>query len=166
MTEAHGGAGRAKEETSAVEIAALFANFVDVLIPGDERWPTASVVGVQAVLATRLVDLGGEGEIDRLVTALLAAGAPFTGKVDAERRAIVAGFERAHDGFLGLVRNAVYLAYYESPPSPAPSARSATPTSFARTERATPCRPSIRSAMRPATGAAPSFRRRKSGAST
>src|SRR6266542_6090971 len=100
--------------STSPDFAGLLADFVDVLIPADDRWPAASRVGVQAVLSNRLLDVHGAGAVDRLVAILLAAGAPFAGKTPIERTAIVAEFERREVDLFGLVRNAVYLAYYES----------------------------------------------------
>lgn len=94
--------------------ADILADFVDVLIPGDDNWPSASRVGAQAVLLSRLADLGREDDIDRIVTFIGAAGG-FAGKSDAERTAIVADLERRHAQLFKLVREAVTLAYYESP---------------------------------------------------
>ena len=99
---------------SAHAIAQLLAGFVDVLIPGDDNWPSASSVGVQAVLASRLTDLDGEMAVERLVERLGAKGG-FAGKSEAERTAIVADIEGDDAEFFKLIRNAVYLAYYESP---------------------------------------------------
>jgi hypothetical protein len=104
-----------RADLTATEMARLLADFVDVLIPGDERWPTASSVGVQALLAARLVDLRGEDALDQLVDLLLAGGAPFTDKSGEQRTEIVSQFEQHHPALFGFVRNAVYLAYYESP---------------------------------------------------
>jgi hypothetical protein len=106
-------AGESMQPPSAQAIARLLADFVDVLIPGDDDWPSASKVGAQAVLATRLADLDGEDGVDRLLGLLTTGG--FAGKTETERTAIVADFERDHPELFKLVRNAVYLAYYESP---------------------------------------------------
>ena len=43
----------------AIELATLLRDFVDVLIPGEGPWPAASVVGVQGVLAMRLLEARG-----------------------------------------------------------------------------------------------------------
>jgi gluconate 2-dehydrogenase subunit 3-like protein len=94
--------------------ADILADFVDVLIPGDDNWPSASKVGAQAVLATRLADLGREDDLDRIAGFISAAGG-FADKSDAERTAIVADLERRHARLFKLVREAVALAYYESP---------------------------------------------------
>jgi hypothetical protein len=99
---------------TANALANILADFVDALIPGDDDWPSASKVGVQAVLANRLADLDREDDIDRIVEFIGAAGG-FAGKSEAERTAIVANLERQHPELFKLVCEAVYFAYYESP---------------------------------------------------
>jgi len=101
-------------EPDARAFAGILADFVDVLIPGDDNWPSASRVGAQAVLMNRLVDLGREDDIDRIVEFIGGAGG-FANKSDAERAAVVADLERRHGELFKLVREAVTLAYYESP---------------------------------------------------
>ena len=103
-----------KPPPMANALANILADFVDVLIPGDDNWPSASKVGVQAVLASRLADLDREGDIDRIAGFIGAAGG-FAGKSEGERTAIVANLERQHAELFTLVRQAIYLAYYESP---------------------------------------------------
>jgi hypothetical protein len=99
---------------TARAFANILADFVDVLIPGDDNWPSASKVGVQAILASRLVDLDREDDLDRIVESIGAAGG-FTGKSEGERTSIVANLERQHPELFQLVSQAVYFAYYESP---------------------------------------------------
>ncbi len=99
---------------NANEIAGLLADFVDTLIPGDGSWPAASRVGVQGLLAARLVETDGEAAIARLA-GLLGGADGFAGQSEDVRTAIVAGLERAHPRFFAVLREAVYLAYYESP---------------------------------------------------
>ena len=103
-----------KQPPIAHAVANILADFVDVLIPGDDDWPSASKVGVQAVLASRLADLDREDDIDRIVGFIGTAGG-FAGKSEVERTAIVANLERQHTELFKLVCHAVYFAYYESP---------------------------------------------------
>jgi hypothetical protein len=103
-----------KQPPMAHALANILADFVDVLIPGDDSWPSASKVGVQAILANRLADLGREDDIDRIAEFIDAAGG-FAGKSEGERTAIVANLERQHPELFKLICQAVYLAYYESP---------------------------------------------------
>ena len=96
-------------------LASLLRDFVDVLIPGEGPWPSASMVGVQGVLAMRLLEAQGETGADELERALLACGGPLA-PLDAEARAaVVRQFEAAEPALFKLVRNAAYLAYYEHP---------------------------------------------------
>ena len=103
-----------KPPPTANGLANILADFVDALIPGDDNWPSASKVGVQAVLVNRLADLDREDDIDRVVEFITAAGG-FAGKSEVERSAIVAVLERRHPELFKLICQAVYFAYYESP---------------------------------------------------
>jgi hypothetical protein len=101
----------AEAKALAAELAAL----VDVLVPGDEAFPPASEVGVQAKLADRLTLMRGESAVQGLIDALAAAGGPLAPLDAGGRTAILTRVERERaDDFL-LVRNIVYLSYYESP---------------------------------------------------
>jgi len=95
--------------------AGLLADLADTLVPGDDHWPSAAAVGVQAALATRLIEERGEADLARLAQAILQAGGPLAGRPEAERVAIVQAFEAAEPELFGWVRDAVYFAYYESP---------------------------------------------------
>ncbi len=126
----------------AVTAAGLLAALVDTLMPGDAQWPAASVVGVQCVLAARLLQERGEEALAKVVDALNPMAAAldpdsfglkpsasgsrrsrggFTSQVgpnsDNEdlRVATVAAWEASDKDLFGWVRDAVYLAYYESP---------------------------------------------------
>jgi hypothetical protein len=105
------GDAMAEAKALAAELAAL----VDVLVPGDEAFPPASAVGVQAKLADRLILMRGEDAVPALVETLAAAGGPLARLARDARTALLASLERERpDDFL-LVRNIVYLSYYESP---------------------------------------------------
>src|SRR5689334_2665300 len=96
-------------------LAFLLRDLVDVLIPGDGPWPAASVVGVQGVLAMRLLEIRGQGGADEVEQALLACGGPLASLDAMERVEVVRRFEQADPALFKLVRNAAYLAYYENP---------------------------------------------------
>jgi hypothetical protein len=99
----------------AKALAAELAALVDVLVPGDDSFPPASEVGVQAKLADRVALMRGEGAVRALVEALAVAGGPLAPLGRDARTAVVADLERERpDDFL-LIRNIVYLSYYESP---------------------------------------------------
>ena len=96
-------------------LAAELAALVDVLVPGDDAFPPASEVGVQAKLADRWTVMQGDGAVHALIEALATAGGPLA-RLDRDgRTAVLTRIERERpDDFL-LVRNIVYLSYYESP---------------------------------------------------
>lgn len=102
-------------QTSPRELAALFAQLADELIPGDDAWPSASSIGVQGIMLLRFAEEHGEKDVQRLAAALLAAGAPFTGKAEAERRAIVERLAAQEPDHFDRLRAAAVFAYYESP---------------------------------------------------
>ena len=93
------------------ELAAL----VDVLVPGDGAFPCASEVGVQAKLADRLILMRGEGAVHALIEALAAADGPLHRLADDGRAAVLTRLEREQPEAFLLIRNIVYLSYYESP---------------------------------------------------
>ena len=97
------------------ELAALFAALADELIPGDDAWPSASSIGVQGIMLLRFAEEQGEKDVQRLASALLSAGAPFAGKSEAERRAIVERLEQSETDLFDRLRAAAVFAYYESP---------------------------------------------------
>ncbi len=96
-------------------IAAELVALVDVLLPGDDLFPQASAVGLQAVLADRLRARRGDAGIAELLGALEACGGPLHALADDQRAAVVARFELGHAELFALVRAAAYLGYYESP---------------------------------------------------
>lgn len=101
--------------TDALGLAALLRDLVDVLIPGEGTWPPASVVGVQGVLAMRLLEALGQTGADELERELLSCGGPFD-RLDADGRVeVVRRLEASNPALFKLVRNAAYLAYYENP---------------------------------------------------
>ena len=94
--------------------ARLLADFVDVLLPGDEVWPSGRTVGVQSLLALRLLEQRGKQEFARVARALAAAGGPLAGLDEAARTA-VARFEADEPELFGWLRDAAYVTYYENP---------------------------------------------------
>jgi hypothetical protein len=90
--------------------ARLLATFVDALIPGDNDFPPASTVGVQAVLAARLRERVA-GEAPARLAALLAAALPGAADAQAALRTI----EAQEPTLFNAALTAAYFAYYESP---------------------------------------------------
>jgi hypothetical protein len=103
------------EKLGPAGAATLIADFVDVLIPGERLWPSAKTVGVQSQLALRLMEERGKNALPTLVKAIEAAGGPLGPLDEAGRVAVVQHFEEAEPDLFGWVRDATYIAYYESP---------------------------------------------------
>jgi hypothetical protein len=100
---------------TAVETAQLLAVLADTLLPGGEGWPSGATVGVQALVAARLVQERGDDAVDSVVAALGDdAQALLTGD-EAARVAAVAAWEARDKDLFGFVRDAAFIAYYESP---------------------------------------------------
>ena len=101
--------------TKPVELAATLKALVDVLLPGDERFPAASDAGTHGVVADRLVAQMGEAALDDLAQTIEACGGPLAPLSRVERQAVVRRFEAAHPEQFETLRMIAYLAYYESP---------------------------------------------------
>jgi hypothetical protein len=100
---------------SPVQATAILRDLVDVLIPGDESWPSASAVGVQGLIAVRLFEDAGDDCLPQIVSALLAAGGPLADHDEAGRVAIVTRFSKEQPALFERTRAATTLAYYEHP---------------------------------------------------
>ena len=101
--------------TEPAEIAATLKALVDVLLPGDERFPAASDAGTHGVVADRLVAQMGEAALDDLAQTIEACGGPLAPLSKAERQDVVWRFEADHPEQFETLRMIAYLAYYESP---------------------------------------------------
>jgi len=102
-------------DLSPLEGARLLAAFVDELIPGAENWPSASIAGVHGIVAVRICDASGQGDLSDLLDAILAAGGLTESGSPEERASVVAKIETANNALFERVRAAVVLAYYETP---------------------------------------------------
>jgi hypothetical protein len=101
--------------TDATDAARLLAALVDTLIPGAPGWPPAVTVGVQSALASRLIEQRGDDALGPLLTALEPHAEALLSDDEDRRVAAVAAWEAADKDLFGWVRDATYLAYYESP---------------------------------------------------
>ena len=99
----------------ATEMAALLAALVKTLLPGDVGWPSGATVGVQSALVTRLSQERGDDALDKLVTALGDDAAALLSGDEAACVAAVSAWEARDAEFFGWVRDAAFMAYYESP---------------------------------------------------
>ena len=101
--------------TDPAAMAAMLRELVDVLLPGDGRFPAASDAGTHGVVADRLVSQSGEAALDDLAQTIEACGGPL-GPLDAtERQEVVRRFEADYPEQFEALRMIAYLAYYESP---------------------------------------------------
>ena len=97
------------------EIAAMLKALVDVLLPGDGRFPSASDAGSHGVMADRLVAQLGEAALDELAQAVEASDGPLEPLSATERQDVVRRFEADHPEQFETLRMIAYHAYYESP---------------------------------------------------
>ena len=102
-------------DLSAVDAATLLADLVDILIPGNEVWPSASSIGVQGVLSIRLSEDIGDDCLSQIIRALMTAGGPLAGHEEDERIAIATLFSAQEPRLFERVRATAVLAYYEHP---------------------------------------------------
>ena len=101
--------------TDPAGIAALLKALVDVLLPGDGRFPAASDAGIHGVVADRLVAQTGESALDDLENAVAACGGPLAPLDAEERQTVVRRIEETRTELFETLRMIAYLAYYESP---------------------------------------------------
>ena len=101
--------------TEPADIAAMLSALVDVLLPGDGRFPAASEAGTHGLVAERLVAQTGESALDDLARAIADCGGPLGPLSAAERHAVVRRFETDCPEQFETLRMIAYLAYYESP---------------------------------------------------
>jgi hypothetical protein len=101
--------------TEPTRIAAMLKALVDVLLPGDGRFPAASDAGTHGLVADRLVAQTGENALDDLARTIAGCGGPLGPLSAAERLAVVRRFEAEHPEQFETLRMIAYLAYYESP---------------------------------------------------
>ena len=95
---------------------ALLTDLVDVLLPGDESWPSAAEPSAfRRSSPLRLLQERGKAIFSRLMKALLDAGAPLQNLDEAARVEVVKRFEASDREMFGWVRDAAYIAYYENP---------------------------------------------------
>ncbi|MEM7020950.1 MAG: hypothetical protein AAF637_00010 [Pseudomonadota bacterium] len=96
-------------------IAAALVDLVDVLLPGDDLFPKASTIGLQALVAERVLAQRGESGLDQLLDAIDACGGPLA-ELDQDGRAgVILRFEQEHEDLFTQLRTAAFLGYYQHP---------------------------------------------------
>ena len=102
--------------TDPAGIAAMLRDLLDVLLPGDGRFPPASEAGAHGVVADRLAAQLGEGALDDLARC---ARSPAAGRsrrwARKSGRQVVRRFEESRPEQFETLRMFAYHAYYESP---------------------------------------------------
>ncbi len=90
---------------------------VDVLVPGDDLFPPASVAGAHGLLAERLRDRLGVDGVDDVLDALAVAtgGVSITTLAADERVTAVQRLEANEPALFAVMINALYYSYYQSP---------------------------------------------------
>lgn len=80
------------------------AELVDLMLPGDDVFPSASAVGVHGLLHARLREIDGEAALAALKTASGQSG------IDALK-----ALEHKEPDLFAKLRSVVFLTYYEMP---------------------------------------------------
>ena len=92
-------------------------SLVDVLLPGDNYFPSASAVGAHGLLAERLRDRLSQGGLDQVLAAVIVAtGGVSLAELDEDARVnAVRRFEQEDPELFAMVRSVLYYSYYQSP---------------------------------------------------
>ena len=90
---------------------------VDVLLPGDDLFPSGATTGVHGVLANRLRQRLGLDAVDTVVAALATAAgdSSLAELTEADRVVAVQAFERNEPALFAVLLNTLYYSYYEHP---------------------------------------------------
>ncbi len=98
-----------------MDIATELQALIDTLLPGEDRFPAASQVGVHGLVAERLRALIGPDALTRVAEAIRQSGGPLASVPGESRAGIVARLEQEHGALFASVRMATYLSYYQNP---------------------------------------------------
>src|SRR6185437_13524092 len=85
------------------------------MLPGDELFPCGATLGIESLLADRLLESIAPAELDLLTAALAAGRPPFASLSPADRVPLVARLQRDHPGLFDQLAKTVYLTYYQTP---------------------------------------------------
>ena len=95
--------------------AELLVEFLDILLPGGDGWPSASTVGVQHAILMRLADKHDDALLATLADILARHGAPYHGLSPEQKIDAVRAMEVAEPDLFNWLRSAANYAYYEAP---------------------------------------------------
>jgi len=96
-------------------LSSSLAALLEVMLPGDELFPCGVTLGIESLLADRLLESIAPAELDLLTAALAAGGPPFASLSPADRVPLVARLQRDHPGLFDQLAKTVYLTYYQTP---------------------------------------------------
>lgn len=96
------------------ELAQTFATLVDVLIPGDADFPSASAAGVHGLVMDRLRGRLGSEALEEIATAIGGAS-EFLRGTDPDQIEAVRKLENDDPALFSELRFCTYFSYYESP---------------------------------------------------
>ena len=97
------------------DVASMLMAFVDVLIPGDDLFPSASVAGTHGLVADKVRALKGGEALAALTEALTRDGVRLSAQLPNQRIESVRRFEETRPTEFAFVRNVTYYMYYQSP---------------------------------------------------
>ncbi|HEY8446028.1 MAG TPA: gluconate 2-dehydrogenase subunit 3 family protein [Thermomicrobiales bacterium] len=103
---------------SPTVLARTLAAFVETLLPGDDRFPPASAVGAQELLADRLRERFGASAVQELAQRLDARCSPGVSFAEADpsqRTEAVRRLQEEEPGYFSFLYSATCYAYYASP---------------------------------------------------
>jgi hypothetical protein len=109
---------QAAGEFTPAALARGLSALLDVLIPGDDLFPPASVAGATGLVFDRLRALEGEQFVEKLLRYLeqAAGGLAFASLPVEERTQLVARLERERPAWFEQLRFVADLSYYQLPP--------------------------------------------------
>lgn len=93
----------------------MLKHLVDELVPGDDRWPSASELGVHGVVLLRLFGEQPSRAIEQLAAALDFGSDGLLNDASERRISAVRRFEEANPVLFEKIYTATVLAYYEMP---------------------------------------------------
>jgi hypothetical protein len=91
----------------------LLIRFADVLLPGDDVFPSATASGMAALLLNRFSTEANSKLIGRLEAAVTAASETGGELSTAKLRSRIVAFEKSEPKLFDEIRKIVYITYYE-----------------------------------------------------
>lgn len=93
----------------------LLVEFLDILLPGGDGWPSASAVGVQHAILMRMAVKRDDNLLMLLADTLARHHAPYEGFSHEQKIEAVLAMEVAEPDLFNWLRSAANYAYYEAP---------------------------------------------------